>query len=81
MNEKIRGLFEVEEKVDLLPYPFCGGEAYITGMFVSVHEDDINAYSVGCENCGISFQQPWIYENIVKKWNMRTCNCKKQEEG
>lgn len=65
--------FEVKEKVDLKPCPFCGGKAFITGLFVPVDDDEINVYEVGCENCDITFQQSWQYDSIVEQWNMR-CN-------
>lgn len=70
--------FEVEEKVDLKPCPFCGREAYITGMFVPTGDGEINAYLVGCKNCEISFQQSWDYEIIVERWNRRVCKCRKE---
>lgn len=63
--------FKVKEKIDLKPCPFCGGEAYIMGMFVPTEDDEINAYAVGCEECDISFQDTWEYDDIVKKWNER----------
>ena len=65
------GTFEVAEKVYLEPCPFCGGEAYITGLFIPTDGGEINAYAVGCEKCKISFMEDWLYDNIVKKWNTR----------
>lgn len=58
--------------------PF-GGQAYITGMFVPTEDDEINAYAVGCKNCGISFQEDWVYDDIVKQWNRRVCQCQNEK--
>lgn len=68
----MNGLFEVREKIDLKPCPFCGGKAHITGMFIPTGDgDEINAYLVGCEECDVSFTQDWYYKDIVRKWNTR----------
>lgn len=76
---KINGYFKVREEVDLKPCPFCGGEAYITGVFVPKYDDEINAYEVGCEKCGVAFSSAWEYRDIVDKWNGRVCWCKQKE--
>ncbi len=55
---------------ELLPCPFCGGEAEI----VNPHDD---MYIVGCSNedchmwCGLAFN---VKEHAVKFWNTRTQN-------
>lgn len=63
--------FEVRENVDLKPCPFCGGKAFITGLFIPTEDDEVNMYEVGCRNCDVSFRQMWQYERIVELWNTR----------
>ena len=58
-------------KIHLKRCPFCGGEAYLVGIFVPVDDDEINECVVGCSNCDIKFHQPWDYDRIVEKWNTR----------
>lgn len=63
---------------DLLPCPFCGGEADIVGDWKTNYSD---YYQVFCENCGVS-QTGQDYEaeqEAIEAWNRRTCSCKKQE--
>lgn len=31
--------------------------------------DEINEYQIGCEECGIHFNQSWEYDIIVDLWN------------
>lgn len=69
-------IFKVDENVKLLPCPFCGGKAYLTGIFIPTVDGEINAYQVGCKKCGIDFTQDWDYDRIVEKWNRRACKCK-----
>lgn len=64
-----RRTFKVDNPPKLRECPFCGNEAYITGLFVPVHDDEVNEYEVGCENCGIHFNWRWSYDFIVDLWN------------
>lgn len=40
----------IEQKVELLPCPFCGGEASIT-----MYGNDLSCKSVGCPQCDLCF--------------------------
>lgn len=56
---------------ELLPCPFCGGEANLDELTPTPYNDQHSTYySVGCINCGIGF-----YENTedeaIAAWNSR----------
>ena len=61
--------FSIDNKPKLRNCPFCGNKAYLIGLFVSCDDDEINEYQVGCEECGIHFNQSWEYDTIVDLWN------------
>ena len=61
--------FKIENPPKLRDCPFCGNKAYITGLFIVENHEEINTYKVGCENCGVHFNQNWNYDFIVDLWN------------
>jgi len=73
---------EPQEKIELLPCPFCGGTEINTGAFSYCPDCFIK-----CETCGANFELevPWedmdekehdkkCYELLKEKWNTRINN-------
>jgi Lar family restriction alleviation protein len=63
--------FPILDPPKLKPCPFCGGEAYLIGLFIPTIDDEINTYEVGCEKCDFSRQEDWYYDELVEWWNSR----------
>ena len=61
--------FPIDNKPELRNCPFCSNKAYLIGLFVPCDDGEINEYQVGCEECGIHFNQSWEYDTIVDLWN------------
>lgn len=61
------------ENTELLPCPFCGGEA--TRQVNVVHENGAKTYETGCNNAGCSVH-PSSYrlskQDADEAWNTRT---------
>ena len=53
INEEVEGDQEVELPFEDIPYD----------------DDEMNEYQIGCEECGIHFNQSWEYNTIVDLWN------------
>ena len=66
--------FSIDNKPELRNCPFCDNKAYLIGLFVLYEDNKKNEYpeidyQVGCEKCGIHFNQVWKYDAIVDLWN------------
>ena len=63
---------------ELLPCPFCGGEAEI----VEVMDNPPETIAIQCKSgCGVSAHHKWMDESVlIKRWNTRaerTCTLHK----
>lgn len=58
------------ERKELLPYPFCGGEAKIDWEFTGISV----VYGIHCYNCKIGYSD-YIFDSkdeAIEAWNRRT---------
>lgn len=68
---------EVNNIVNLLPCPFCCGEAEVHEEHtdnggVEVYYREYHYYAVKCKECGASVCNRWGgMEQVIKQWNKR----------
>lgn len=63
---------------ELLPCPFCGGQA-------ELKQTRKNQMTIKCKNCPskmvqgvVRYSLEWLEGTLVKNWNKRTCLTKKE---
>lgn len=58
---------ELECKVELLPCPFCGGEATI----VDIADPEYKYYQIRCSECACKTEAKLGLDNAISAWNRR----------
>jgi Lar family restriction alleviation protein len=64
----------MENKIELLPCPFCGGQATNPWKDISAEEFKITglAFEIRCQNCFAKILSAESMEVVVCRWNRRS---------
>ena len=65
MNNGIMAKLTPKRKYELIPCPFCGGEADISEF------DNASMIWAKCSECGAESDMDWSIDKVVEKWNRR----------
>ena len=60
-----------KRKTELLPGPFCGGEA---NVFVRDWDDGTESFHIECQSCGAEAGHDVVEQKAIEAWNTRKYN-------